>query len=547
MKIDTNIAASSETNAPTSDFAPQLQLNETKVRSALKSTYDFIVCGSGSSGSVVARRLAETPNVNVLLLEAGGTDDLANVMEANQWPTNLGSARDWAFQAEPNKHLNGRSIPMNMGKLLGGGSSINVMTYARGHKNDWDYFATEAGDPSWNYDSVLKIYLGIEDWQGPADPAYRGTGGPVFVQPAPNPNWIAPALLEGARSVGIPSFENPNGRMMEHGYGSAITDIRSRGGKRLSVFRSYAFPYMDRPNLTVLTHALVTRLIFEGRRVTGVICNCDGQPYVIGANVEVVLSLGAIHTPKVLMQSGIGDETELKRFSIPVVQHLPGVGYNFQDHLAIGCIWEYEKPLAPRNTASEATFFWKSDPALDTPDIQVCQAEVPIANLEMTARFSVPAASWTLFGGVVRPKSRGRIRLTGPNPYDPVQIDANMLSDPDDLKAAIACVQVCREVGNSVALRSFVKREVMPGNLKGAALDYFIRDAASTYWHQTCTAKMGRDSLSVVDGKLKVYGIENLRIADGSIMPRITTGNTMAPCLIIGERAGAILKADHRL
>ena len=161
MKIDTIIAASSETNAPTSDFAQQLQLNETKVRSALKSTYDFIVCGSGSSGSVVARRLAETPNVNVLLLEAGGTDDLANVMEADQWPTNLGSERDWAFQAEPNKHLNGRSIPMNMGKLLGGGSSINVMTYARGHKNDWDYFATEAGDPAWNYDSVLKIYLGI--------------------------------------------------------------------------------------------------------------------------------------------------------------------------------------------------------------------------------------------------------------------------------------------------------------------------------------------------------------------------------------------------
>jgi choline dehydrogenase len=538
---------SSETGAQTSDFARRVQLNQTKLRAALKSRYDFIVCGSGSSGSVVARRLAETPNVTVLLLEAGGTDDHANVTEANQWPTNLGSERDWAFHAEPNQHLNGRAIPMNMGKVLGGGSSINVMTYARGHKNDWDYFATEAGDSGWNYESVLKIYLHVEDWHGAPDPAYRGTGGPVFVQPAPDPNPIAPALLEGARSVGIPSFENPNGRMMEGDGGSAITDIRSRNGKRLSLFRSYTFPYMDRPNLTVLTGALVERLLFEGRRVTGVICDYNGRPHVIGANLEVVLSLGAIHTPKVLMQSGIGDETELKRFGIPVIQHLPGVGRNFQDHLAIASIWEYQQPLAPRNTASEATFFWKSDPVLDTPDIQVCQAEVPVVSPEMAARFNVPPGSWTLFGGVVRPKSRGRIRLSGPNPRDQVEIDANMLSHPDDLKAAIACVQICREIGNSAALRSFVKREVMPGTRKGPALENFIRDTAVTYWHQTCTVKMGRDSLSVVDGNLKVYGIENLRVADGSIMPRVTTGNTMAPCMIIGERAGEILKTDHKL
>jgi choline dehydrogenase len=546
-EIDINMITSSKTGAQTSDFARRVQLNQTKLRSALRSRYDFIVCGSGSSGSVVARRLAETRNVTVLLLEAGGTDDIANVTEAKQWPTNLGSERDWAFQAEPNQHLNGRAIPMNMGKVLGGGSSINVMTYARGHKNDWDYFATEAADPEWNYDSVLKIYLRIEDWHGAPDPAYRGTGGPVFVQPAPDPNPIAPALLEGARSVGIPSFENPNGRMMEADGGAAITDIRSRNGKRLSVFRSYTFPYMDRPNLTVLTGALVRQLVCEGRRVTSVICDYNGQPHVIGANVEVVLSLGAIHTPKVLMQSGIGDETELKRFGIPVIQHLPGVGRNFQDHLAIASIWAYKQSLAPRNTASEATFFWKSDPVLDTPDIQVCQAEVPVVSPELAARFNVPPASWTLFGGVVRPRSRGRIRLTGPNPRDPIQIDANMLSDPDDLKAAIACVQVCREIGNSAALSSFVKREVLPGRLKGGALENFIRDTAVTYWHQTCTAKMGRDSLSVVDSNLKVYGIDNLRVADGSILPRVTTGNTMAPCMIIGERAGEILKAEHKL
>jgi choline dehydrogenase len=547
MKTDTNIAANAGPGIQNEDFAERVRVNQAKLTSELKPHYDFIICGSGSSGSVVARRLAENPDVSVLLLEAGGSDDVPSVMEAGQWPANLGSDRDWVFQAQPNPNLNGRSIPMNMGKVLGGGSSINVMVWARGHKNDWDNFASQAGDSAWNYESVLKIYRHIEDWHGEPDPKYRGTGGPVFVQPAPDPNPIAPAMLEGGRSVGIPTFENQNGRMMEDAGGCSIMDVRIRDGKRQSVFRSYTFPYMDRPNLTVLTHALVTRITFEGKRATGVECLYNGKTHRINAGHEVVLSMGAIETPKVLMQSGIGDEVELKRFGIPLVQHLPGVGQNFQDHAAIGCVWEYQKPLAPRNSGGEATFFWKSDPSLDTPDIQTCLAEVPLASTEMLTRFKPPAGSWTMFGGIVRPKSRGRIRLTGPNPTDAVQIESNLMSHPDDLKAAIACVQLCREIGNSDALRPFTKREVMPGNLKRADLENFIRDSVVTYWHQTCTAKMGRDAMSVVDANLKVYGIENLRIADGSIMPRVTTGNTMAPCIIIGERAGEILKADHKL
>jgi choline dehydrogenase len=179
--------------------------------------------------------------------------------------------------------------------------------------------------------------------------------------------------------------------------------------------------------------------------------------------------------------------------------------------------------------------------------LQTCQVEVPLCSAETGAKFNPPPASWTMYGAVVRPKSRGQIRLTGPNPDDPIQIEANSLSHPDDLKAAVAHVELCREIGNSVALRPLTKREVMPGNLRDTALEDFIRDAASTYHHQTCTAKMGRDSMSVVDGQLKVYGIENLRIADGSIMPRVTTGNTMAPCIVIGERAAEALRNEHRL
>jgi choline dehydrogenase len=190
---------------------------------------------------------------------------------------------------------------------------------------------------------------------------------------------------------------------------------------------------------------------------------------------------------------------------------------------------------------AEATFFWKSDPALATPDLQACQAEVPKTTPENAAQFEIPNHGWTLFGGLMRPKSRGHLSLTGPNPDDPIQIEANFLSHSDDLKAAVACVELCREVGNAAPLRPFSKREVMPGNLKGSALEDFVRNAATTYWHETCTAKMGTDELSVVNSKLQVYGIQNLRIADGSIMPRVTTGNTMAPCVIIGERAAEIL------
>jgi choline dehydrogenase len=460
---------------------------------------------------------------------------------------NLGTERDWGFKGQPNPHLNGRSIPLSMGKVLGGGSSINGMGWARGHKSDWDFFASETGDPAWSYESVLNIYRRIEDWHGAPDPKYRGTGGPVFVQPAPDPNPIAPAMVEGARSIGIPTFEHHNGRMMEGDGGAAIFDLRVRDGQRLSVFRSYTYPRMAQSNLTVLTNALVTRLTFDGKRATGIEFGYEGKIHRIGARCEVVLSLGAMHTPKVLMLSGIGDAAELRRLGIPLIQHLPGVGQNFQDHFGIGCIWEYNEPLAPRNNAGEATYFWKSDSSVETPDLQTCQVEVPYCSAKNAANFNPPSASWTLLGSVVRPKSRGRIRLTGPTADDPIQIEANMLSHPDDLKGAIACVELCREVGNSLPLRPYTKREVMPGNLRGPSLEDFIRNAAATYHHQTCTAKMGRDSMSVVDAGLKVYGIENLRIADGSIMPRVTTGNTMAPCVIIGERASEILRTAHKL
>ncbi|NVP58590.1 GMC family oxidoreductase N-terminal domain-containing protein [Mycoplana rhizolycopersici] len=510
------------------------------------AVFDFIVCGAGSSGSVVAARLAEDGNASVLLLEAGSDDQSETVSNPAQWPLNLGTNRDWGFVGQATPGLDGRRLPLSMGKGLGGGSSINVMVWARGHKADWDYFAAEAGDDAWGYESVLGYYRRIEDWQGAPDVLRRGTGGPVHVAQPLSPQPIAQALLSAASAMGVPIFDSTNGEMMEAPGGASIAELRIRDGKRESVFDSYVRPLLPRPNLTVMTDALVTRLILDGTRVRGVEAVIDGQRRRFMAHCETVLSLGAINTPKVLMQSGIGPEDELQPHGIPVVQHLPGVGRNHQDHIAFGCTWAYRKPEAVGGSGCEANIYWKSDARLSGPDILQCQLEFAVPS-PLETGLETPEHGWTMFNGLAQPKSRGRLRLSGPNINDPILIDPNSLSEPEDMAAALAAVEMCRELGNSKGFSRLVTGETAPGARDKAGMIDFIRRSAVTYWHQTSAAKMGRDNMSVVDNELKVYGIEGLRIADASIMPRITTGNTMAPCVVIGERAADLIAKSHGL
>lgn len=516
--------------------------NQAARRANLRSTYDYIVIGSGASGSVVARRLAENRDAQVLLLEAGGDDLKPGILITETWFFNLGGEFDWNFGAERNPSVNDRTIVQAMGKALGGGTSINAMVWARGHKNDFNFWAGQAGDDAWDYRHILDIYRRIEDWHGAPDPERRGSGGEVFVQPAPNPGSIAPAFLEAAESRGIRTFADQNGVMQEGSGGAAITNVRIRDGRRLNVPASYLYPVMDQPNLTVLTGAHVNRLTLGGATITGVEFEWQGKIRAIRSSSEVVLSAGAIQTPKLLMLSGIGDRAELDRFGIATVSHLPGVGLNLQDHPIIGGgLWEAPGPVPVHNNAAEANLFTKSGPELDTPDLHIWHIEAPYLS-EVTARHAVENV-WSISPALVRPESRGFLRLKSADPHEAPEIHANMLSDPRDLAALRRGMEIARDLGNSEAMKPFVKREILPGPLAGEALDNLIRDGAMSMFHPTSTARMGRDDLSVVDAELAVYGVKNLRIADGSIMPRVTTGNTQAPCVIIGERMAEILRA----
>lgn len=520
------------------DALDDARTNQNKLAASRDAEYDYIVCGAGSSGCVIAARLAEDPNAKVLLVEAGDWDTAPTILDPRLWFTNLGTDRDWGDIALPSKSVNNRAIASHMGRAIGGGSSINATIWVRGHKNDFEHWAEQAGDKNWGYAHSLEIFRRIEDWQGKPDATYRGKGGKVWVEPPNNPLPIAQSMLAAAQSLGMPVYDDLNGKRQEGHGGFAMMNHIIKDGRRRNMAQSYLYPMLGQKNITVMTNTHVDRLMIEGENATGVELNRGGKIQRIKAKMEVIVSLGAIRSAKLLMLSGIGDEKDLKAHNIKTVVHSPEVGKNFHDHILHGgCVWEYKSPMDHRNSGAEASGFWKSNDALDTPDLNPVQIELPYTSDVVGAQYKPPGTSWALCAGLVQPKSRGTVKLRSNSAMDAPLVDAQFLSHPDDVKALMRGIELCREIGNAAPLAQYSVREVVPGKkLDASELQKFAVDGVTTFFHQVGTCRMGKDEKAVVDANLRVRGMKNLRVADGSIMPRISSCATMAACVYIGER-----------
>lgn len=509
----------------------------------LKDSYDYIVCGGGTAGSVIARRLAEDPDCRVLVLEAGGADNHPAIIDPARWPELLGSEYDWQFAAAPASAVNYRRLPLPMGKAMGGGSSTNALVYARGHQADFESWSEALDDPQWGYQHALSVYKRIEAWAGPDDPAYRGKHGLLTSEPISDPLPLARACVEAGRGLGLPVYADQNAAMMEGRGGICHPNTKTRHGQRTNTPTDYLYPILHQANISVLTGASVEQLTFDGTRASGVRFSYRGEPHTVTARDGVVLSMGAVQTPRILLLSGVGDADELSSLGIEVQHALPGVGHNLVDHpLVAGCIWEHRDITPPRG--SQTNFYWTTEASLKAPDLVPVQLQIPFASEITATQFEMPASGWTIVPALATVESRGRVQLVSSDAREAPLINANFLSSNNDLRRLRIALELCREMGNAAELREFVKREVMPGPLKGAALDEFIRNAVSTYFHLSGSCRMGYDEQAVVDNKLRVRGLDHLYIADTSVMPQITRTNTMGPAVLIAERLAEILKSS---
>jgi choline dehydrogenase len=516
---------------------------------SLKRAYDYVVVGAGSAGCALVGTLAKRePSASILLIEAGGWDLDPAIHDPRLWFTNLGTERDWGDVSIPSPGVNNRAIPEHTGRVVGGGSSINATIWARPFKADLDHWAAETGDSRWGYAHGLELFKDVEDWQGAASPEFRGTGGPVWVQPAADPLPLATAALEGFKEVGLPVVDDLNGEREITGNGFGYMNQIIKDGRRNSMARAFLYPVLTRPNVTVLTDTAIGRVVIKKGKAVGVEGLRDGRTVTFGAHREVVLSTGGFNTPKILMLSGIGHRDELQALNIPVHVHSPEVGKNVQDHILHGgCLYEAPEAFEYRNSAANVSGYYKTDPSLELPDVSLVQIEIPYASEVIAARYQPPPTTWALCAGLVAPKSRGTVKLRSANPSDRPIVDMQFLSHPDDVAAIARSIEIARSVASSSAMSPFVVREVAPGqDLEGEDLANFIRDGATTYFHSSGACRMGKDDGAVVDGELRVNGVKNLRIADSTIMPRIVAVPTMPACVLIGVRMTELLTGGHR-
>ncbi len=524
--------------------------------------YDFIIAGAGSAGCVLANRLSADTSKRVLLLEAGGKDWYPWIhIPVGYFKTLHNPLTDWSYKTEPDPGLGGRSIDWPRGKTLGGSSSINGLLYVRGQREDYDHWR-QLGNAGWSYEDVLPYFIKSEDQQNGADD-FHGTGGELSVQNMRAKRDICEALIDAAGELGLPRHNDYNGATQE---GAAYFQQTAKNGFRCSTARGFLNPAKHRQNLDIVTHALVEKVLFDGTRTTGIAISVKGAPrqYTLNPGGEVILSAGAIGSPQILQLSGIGPGALLQAHGIPVLKGLPGVGANLQDHLQIRTVYEVNVPTLNREInvlwrrmmigmqyvfqrsgpmsmgASQVCIFAKSNPDVETPDIQYhfqpLSADKP--GMEMH-----PFPGVTLSVCQLRPESKGRIEITSPDPKAYPAIHPNYLSTPKDQQVAIDSLKFTRRLVETEALKKFVVREHLPG--PGVQTDPQLlesaRNIAQTIYHPTSTCKMGSDAMSVVDDCLRVHGVQGLRVADASIMPTITSGNTNAPTIMIGEKASDLI------